>query len=89
MELCSMYCGSQDGKGVWGWIDTCICMAVPFCCSPETITTLVIGYTLIQNKRFKRKKKKEEIVKKTNTAVLITDFTSDSKVFLKMKVRVQ
>ena len=64
-------------------------MAVSFCYSPETITTLVIGYTSVQNKRFKRKKKGEPIVKKTNTTVLIADFTSDSKIFLKMKVRVQ
>ena len=69
-------------------MDTCICMAVSFCYSPETITALVIGYTLVQNKRFRRKKK-EAIVKKTNTTVLIADFTSDSKIFLKMKVRVQ
>ena len=25
--LCSMLCGSLDGRGVWGWMDTCICMA--------------------------------------------------------------
>ena len=24
--------------------DTCICMAEYFCCSPETVTTLLIGY---------------------------------------------
>ena len=27
-------------------MDTCVCMAE---CSPETITILLIGYTLIQN----------------------------------------
>ena len=27
--------------------DTCICMAESFCCVPETITTLLIGYTPI------------------------------------------
>ena len=27
-ELCSMLCGSLDGRGVWGRIDMCICMAV-------------------------------------------------------------
>ena len=26
-ELSSMLCGSQDGRGVWGRMDTCICMA--------------------------------------------------------------
>ena len=31
-------------------MDTCICMAESFCCSPETIT-LLIGYTPIQSKK--------------------------------------
>ena len=26
-ELCSMLCGSQDGKGVWERMDTCVCMS--------------------------------------------------------------
>ena len=30
-------------------MDTCICMAESLHCSPETITTLLIGYTPIQN----------------------------------------
>ena len=31
---------------VWGRMDTCsICMAESLCCPPETITTLLIGYT--------------------------------------------
>ena len=29
-----------------------ICMAESLCCPPETITTLLIGYTPIQNKKF-------------------------------------
>ena len=37
-ELCSMLCGSLDGKGVWRTMDTCICMAESFCCPPETVT---------------------------------------------------
>ena len=62
-ELCSMLCGSLDGTGVWGRMDTCIYMADFLCCSPETTTTLLISYTPIQNKtfQFKKKKKKEEI----------------------------
>ena len=24
---CSMLCGSLDGRGVWGRMDTCLCMA--------------------------------------------------------------
>ena len=43
-----MLCGSLDGMGDRGRMDTCICMAE----SPETITTLLIGYTPIQNKFF-------------------------------------
>ena len=36
MELCSMLCGSLDGRGVWGRMDTCVCMTESLCCSPET-----------------------------------------------------
>ena len=35
--------------GVGGRMDTCICMAESLHCSPETIATLSIGYTPIQN----------------------------------------
>ena len=27
MELCSVLCGSLDGRGVWGRMVTCLCMA--------------------------------------------------------------
>ena len=40
-----MLYGGLDGREVWRRVDTCICMAEPFCCPPETITTLLIGYT--------------------------------------------
>ena len=36
-------------------MDTCICMAESLCCPPEIITTLLIGYTVIQNKKVKKK----------------------------------
>ena len=52
-ELCSMFCGSLDGRGVWVRMDTCICMTE----SLETITALLIGYTGIQNEKLKRKKR--------------------------------
>ena len=55
MELCSTLCGSQDGRGVWGKMDTCICMAESLHCSHETITILLINYTQTQNKKFKKK----------------------------------
>ena len=38
-------------RGVWGRIDTCARMAESIGYSPETITTLLIGYTPIQNKK--------------------------------------
>ena len=37
--------GSLDGRGVCGRMDTCIRMDENLCCAPETITTLLIGYT--------------------------------------------
>ena len=45
MELCSGICGSLDGRGVWGGMDTCVCMTESLHCSPETFTMLLIGYT--------------------------------------------
>ena len=47
MGLCSMLCASLDG--VWGRMGTYVCMAESLCCSPETTTTLLIGYTPMQN----------------------------------------
>ena len=42
-----MLCGSLDGRGVWGRMDTCVCMAESLHCLPETITILLIGYNPI------------------------------------------
>ena len=36
----------------------CVCMAEFLPCSPETTTTLLIGYTSIQNNKFKVRGKK-------------------------------
>ena len=44
MELCSILCGSLDGRGIWGRMGKCICMAEFLCCSLETVTTLLISY---------------------------------------------
>ena len=33
-----------DGRGGWGRMDTCMCLAESLCCPPGTITTLLIGY---------------------------------------------
>ena len=44
MELCPMLHSSLDGRGVWGRMDTCVCMAESLCRSPEAITTLLMVY---------------------------------------------
>jgi len=58
MELCSRLCGSLDGKGVWGRIDTCIRMAESLHCLPETTTTLLTSYIPRQKKKLKVKKER-------------------------------
>ena len=52
-ELCSMLCGSLDGRGVWGRMDLCICAAASIRCPPETITTLLIVQYKIKKFFFK------------------------------------
>ena len=52
-DLCSVSRGSLDGRGVWGGMDTCVSVAESLCCLPEIITTVLIGYTQIQNKWLK------------------------------------
>ena len=37
---------SLDGRGVWGRMDKCICMADSICCPPETVTTLLLGFKI-------------------------------------------
>ena len=37
---------SLDGRGVWGRMDKCICMADRICCPPETVTTLLLGFKI-------------------------------------------
>ena len=54
MQLYSMLCGSLDGRGVWGIMDTCTCVGESLCCSPEAITTLLISYTPLEDKEFKK-----------------------------------
>ena len=50
----SELCGSLDGRGVWGRRDACIGMTASLCCPSEAIMTLLISYTPIQNKKFKK-----------------------------------
>ena len=47
-ELCSVSCGSLDGRGVWVRINPWVCAAESLC-PPEIITTLLISYSPIQN----------------------------------------
>ena len=56
MELSSVIYASLDGMGVWGRMDTCICMAKSLHCSPETPTTLLIGLSQSKIKYLKLKK---------------------------------
>ena len=41
-------------RGIWGRVDTCICMAEFLYCIPETITILLIGYTPYKIKSLKK-----------------------------------
>ena len=55
MKLCSVLSGSLDRRGLWGRMDTCICMTESVWCSSETIQhSWLIGYTPIQNKMLKK-----------------------------------
>ena len=54
MEFYSMLCVSLDVRGFGGRMNTCICMTESLHCPP--ITTLLIGYTPIKNKKLKKKK---------------------------------
>ena len=51
MRLCSMLSGMI--WGVWKRMNTRICMAESLCCPLETITSLLISYTTLQNKKLK------------------------------------
>ena len=47
----------SSSKKICCGVHTCICMAEPLLCSPETITTSLTGYSAIQNKKVKFFKK--------------------------------
>ena len=57
MELCSKVMWQPGWEGVWGRMDTCICMAEFLHCPPENVRTLLIGCTPLQNKKLKTLKK--------------------------------
>ena len=58
-EFCSMLCGSWMGGEFGGRMDTCMHTAESLCCPPATITTLLTGYTPIQNKKFFKRYRNE------------------------------
>ena len=73
MELCSILCGNLDGRGSCGKMDTYICIAESLQHSPETITTLLISCTPIQNNKFKlwgKRLQKNKIEKKFPTSLV-------------------
>ena len=51
---CSMWCGRLVGRGVWGRMDTCMCMAESFCCPPENYLNIV-NWLYSNNKQTKKK----------------------------------
>ena len=46
-----MWCGSLDGRGIWGRKDTWIYMVESFHPSPEIITTLVVNWLYYNTKK--------------------------------------
>ena len=62
MEICSVLWGGLDGGGIWGSMDTCICMAESLCYSPETVITLLNSYIPMQNKKFRKQKHKDAAI---------------------------
>ena len=54
-----MLWGSLDGRGVWARMNTGICVAESFCCSPETITPLLLAVGWYKIKKVKKKKQEK------------------------------
>ena len=53
------YLATWIGGEFGGRMDTCMHTAESLCCPPETITTLLTGYTPIQNKKFFKRYRNE------------------------------
>ena len=51
-ELCSVLCGSLDGRGVWGRMDTCVYIAESLHCSPEITQHCQLDMLRYKIKRF-------------------------------------
>ena len=67
MELYSMLRASLDGSGVWGTIETFMCMAKSFCCSLENITLLFVNQ-LHPNTKLKKNEDIRQASKKKKKA---------------------
>ena len=50
-ELCSMLCGSLNGRGVWERMNVYICMLESLRYSSEIVATLLIGCSPVLNKK--------------------------------------
>ena len=54
-------CVATPLRGVWGRMDTCICIVESLCCIHATTQhCLLISYTPIQNKKLKKKERKKK-----------------------------
>ena len=86
-----MLWGRLDGRQVWGRMNTCICMAKSFCCPPDTITTLLIGYTPIKDDRIKFKIDFRFLEKKNipNCVCALGGRTASAKALRQEYIRVQ
>ena len=65
------YVTAWMGAEFGGRMDTCIGMAESLCCPPETITTLLTGYTPIQNKKFNLKRERERALLAINVCPVL------------------
>ena len=73
-----MLCASLERTGVWVGMDAHVCMAESLPCSPGIITTLLIGYPPVQNRKFSLKKKK-----KRTQYTYVTQQSQSETIFLK------
>ena len=61
MELCSVLHSNLDVRGVWGRMDTCVCMAESLLCSLESTTIVNWIYPHYKMKCLKSKKNKKNL----------------------------
>ena len=71
MELCSLLWSRLDGRGLWGGIHTCICMAKSFRCSPETLTTVFVNCLYPNTKQTIKQKNISQIKIRLNISLEI------------------